>query len=893
MRVLKLLPLAVLALLTGTDHAAAAEAEAAADYAVMPVGQLNRAVRPLTYRLDFTIEPEKTHFSGRTEIDITLDHPTDLIWLHGDGLEVSVAYVKIGGDRFDARYEQVDDTGVARLDFDQALPAGDAVLRIEYSAPFASAPAGLFRAERDGVWYVASQLEPISGRKIFPGFDEPSFKIPFALSITAKSSDTVVTTTPLVSTKDLGNGLSRRVFETTPPLPTYLLAFVVGPYDINEWAPVPPNAVRKRPLPLRGIAVRGQGPRMDFALQRTEPLLRAMEEYFDVPHVYPKLDLIAAPGYSAAMENVGAIIYNEYLMLMDEDSAFSQRRSYQSVHAHELAHQWFGNYVTPVWWDDIWLNEAFATWFAYKMAAQTWPEGQFDRSGQRRGLRAMASDSLVNARQIREPVVHNATIIDAFDSITYSKGGAVLGMFESYLGKDAFRDGVRMHMQRFANATATADDFMQSIADGSKRPEVVPAFRSFIDQPGVPLVEASLNCDADPTLEIRQSRYAPLGSKIDTKQTWRIPACVATGSPAGTTRSCGLIDGSRMLMKLGVESCPTWVLPNGDGSGYFRFALSESGWESLAGAADGFEAAQALAYADSLDAAFRANAASAAALLDGLTALSGHDAWDVVSEAMDRYEALSDLAHDEELRALLQALGQKIFRPVYAELADKQDPQSALLRRDLTRFLAVVVLDPTVRAGMLPDARRYVGIDGDPDLSALDPDLAETALSVGVQEDGAPFFDALLKLVQSSGDPALRSYGIGALGRTADPALTKRLLDAVADDSFSRGEFTRALYRQLARPESEEAAWRWTVANYDRLMERSPGVTGGRAAVGFGQYFCSNERAAEYKALVEENAGRLAGYERTLAQSLESIDLCIALSDAKGEQLREAAAARL
>ena len=239
MRVLKLLPLAVLALLTGTGHAAAAEAEAAADYAVMPVGQLNRAVRPLTYRLDFTIEPEKTHFSGRTEIDITLDHPTDLIWLHGDGLEVSVAYVKIGGDRFDARYEQVDDTGVARLDFDQALPAGDAVLRIEYSAPFASAPAGLFRAERDGVWYVASQLEPISGRKIFPGFDEPSFKIPFALSITAKSSDTVVTTTPLVSTKDLGNGLSRHVFETTPPLPTYLLAFIVGPYDVNEWAPVP------------------------------------------------------------------------------------------------------------------------------------------------------------------------------------------------------------------------------------------------------------------------------------------------------------------------------------------------------------------------------------------------------------------------------------------------------------------------------------------------------------------------------------------------------------------------------------------------------------------------------------------------------------------------------
>jgi aminopeptidase N len=888
----------VLAAVQGDAREASADRpgpeSAAREYAQLPVGRLDPGVEPRAYRLHLIIDPEETRFQGDVEIDVGLAFETDLVWLHGDGLSVDEASATTGaGERIAARYEQVDETGVARLDFEAPLKAGDATLRLTFSAPFATVPAGLFRSERRGESYVASQLEAISGRKIFPSFDEPSFKVPFYLSITAPSAATVVTTTPLVATDDLGDGRSRRFFATTPPLPTYLLAFVVGPYDVNEWAPVPPNEVRKRPLPLRGVAVAGQGARMDYALENTDPLLRALEDYFDIPHPYPKLDLVAAPGYSAAMENVGAIIYTEYLMLLDEQSALEQRRQYFRVHAHELAHQWFGNYVTPAWWNDIWLNEAFATWMANKVAAQTWPEGQFERSGLRFGLYAMGADSLASARRIREPVERNASITDAFDSITYQKGGAVLGMFEAYLGDAAFRDGVRLHMSRFANGVATAEDFMRSLADGSRRPEVIPAFRSFIEQPGVPLVEARLRCDGPPTLEITQSRYAPLGSRIDPDRTWHIPLCVAAGSTTGVGRTCALIAEEKTSLPLDVTGCPSFVVPNGDGFGYFRFALDETGWTALARAANALDAAQALAYADSLDAAFRADAASAAALLDGLAALSRHDAWDVLTEAMDRYEGLVDLGLDEELRAALQQLGRGLFRPVYDRLRPGSDPAVVLLQTSLTRFLALVAYDPDVRSELLAGARRYVGIGADPAPGALDADLVETALSVGVQEDGQAFFDELLALVRASGDPALRANGIGALARTADPMLTTRLFEAVSADDFSRGEFMRVLYRQMARPESRAAAWDWIQENYDLVLERSPGVTGGRTAVAFGRYLCSPGTRREYEDLLRRNDARLAGHQRARAQALESIDLCIALRAAKDEQLRVAVAARL
>ena len=227
--------------------------------------------------------------------------------------------------------------------------------------------------------------------------------------------------------------------------------------------------------------------------KNTAGILEAIEGYFGIPYPYEKLDIIAAPDYAfGAMENPGAIVYREYLMLMDESSALSQKRAYASVHSHEIAHQWFGNLVTPVWWEDIWLNEAFATWMGNKGITLWKPDGDFGRNTLKASLGAMNIDTLSTTRKVREPLERSENVMDQFDGITYRKGGGVLDMFESYLSEEKFQAGVRLHMKRYADDVATGDDFFQSIADGSGNPDVVNAMKSFVDQPGLPIISACL-----------------------------------------------------------------------------------------------------------------------------------------------------------------------------------------------------------------------------------------------------------------------------------------------------------------------------------------------------------------------------------------------------------------
>ena len=413
---------------------------AATDPGPVPVGRLDTRVTPEHYRLELRVNPREDEFTGTTSIDLSIADAVSGIWLHGKNLDVSEAYLVDGdGNRIAARYEQRDDTGVALVSLDSPVGAGSATLTLTYTAPFNTAANGLFKVVRGEDSYAASQMQPIGARQVFPGFDEPAFKVPFDLTLVTLADDVAVTTTPDATMEDLGDGYVRRTFETTRPMPTYLLAFAVGPYDLVDYGTIPPNSIRDREVRLRGVVAKGMSPRVDYALEHTDGILTVLEEYFGTPYPYKKLDLIAVPeSFGGAMENIGAIVYDEYIILMDEESPLQQRRVYTYVHAHEIAHMWFGNLVTPEWWNDIWLNESFATWMMYKAADAYWPEGEFDRETLKASLNAMSGDSLAAARQIREPVDHSNEISSAFDGITYQKGGGVLAMLERYVGEEDF-----------------------------------------------------------------------------------------------------------------------------------------------------------------------------------------------------------------------------------------------------------------------------------------------------------------------------------------------------------------------------------------------------------------------------------------------------------------------
>ncbi len=873
----------------GCTKSAAPTDSSAASSSETPIGRLGDAVMPRHYRLELTIDPSRDSFSGIVSIDIDVNAAGDSIWLHGKNLDVSEVYLLDGqSKRIDASYEERDSSGVALVSLASSVDVGPATLNFIYEGTFNTATNALFKITRGEDSYAATQFEAIAARQVFPGFDEPAFKVPFDLALVTRADDIAITTTPEASVAELGDGYVRHVFDTTRPLPTYLLAFAVGPYDLVDYGTIPPNSIRAHKLPLRGVVARGLGHRMEYALKNTGGLLTVLEEYFGTPYPYKKLDLIAVPeSFGGAMENVGAITYDEYLMLMDEDSPLSQRRSYTSVHAHEMAHMWFGDLVTPIWWNDIWLNESFASWMENKVADAYWPEGEFDRETLKGALGAMAADSLATARQIREPVDQNSKIVSAFDRITYEKGGSVLAMLERYVGEDRFQAGVRLHMDRHADSTATAEDFIASLAEGSERFEIEGAFRSYLEQPGVPLLTVSVDC-ADPQhpkLDVTQTRYAPLGSDIDPAAgQWKIPMCVNFIVDGVQASSCTLLGERSQSIELDANSCPTQLHPNADGAGYYRFSMDDTGWDSLIAGASDLAAAEALALADSLDAAFRAGVVSPATYVTGLAKLANHDAWDVADAATGHFESIADIFEANELGPVEQAF-RNIVGPRFARLTDASDSGSRLLRQRMQRFLIVAAKDQTMREPLARQAAARIGLEGEPDPSAADASELETILSVGVQDIGEAFFDLLLEQAIASEDPAFRASATGALARVEDPALVAKLQAALLAGEFKGTEFRRILFRQIVRVATTELTYAWVKKNDTAVIESIPGSFRSSVVPTLGSAFCTVERAVEWQSFIESHADMLAGYERDLAQTTESIRLCAALREARAADL--------
>jgi len=535
----------------------------------IPMGRLPASVEPRGYRLTLTIDPRQAEFSGATEIDLSLREPARAIWLHGHGLRVSNVVLITSGRTVEGRYAEVDTvSGVARVDFDEEIAAGRALLRLTYAASFEKAPQGLYRTDVAGEWYAFSQLEPIDARRVFPGFDEPRFKTPFDVTVVADGRDKVVSNTPLASKTRVRDGV-RHHFVVTHPLPTYLLAFAVGPLDIIQAPAVRPSVVRPRPLPLRFVASRGQGKRLAFAARHTGEIVLRLEEYFGFAFPYPKLDLIASPINGIAMENAGAIVFDDRHLLIGARPSPAQQSVFGGIVAHEIAHQWFGDFVTPVWWDDIWLNESFAQWLGSKISDR-WRPGFGTRAEQLAAtLKAMDTDALRVGRPMHQPIDENRQIIGTFDEITYQKGAGVLAMFESYLGEARFRRGVQLHLRRHAHGSATADDFFAAMAEAAGEPPVLGAFRSFVDQPGVPFVSAMLSDDGS-SLMLRQERYRPVGSAIAPGALWDVPLCVRMLSSAHAPKQCVLMTGTEARIDLGAPAGATPAVKGITGSPWTR-----------------------------------------------------------------------------------------------------------------------------------------------------------------------------------------------------------------------------------------------------------------------------------------------------------------------------------
>ncbi len=861
-----------------------------------PLGKLPEDITPRRYEVALQVIPTEERFSGVVDLHVSLDHAREVIWLHGRDLNVTVATVTpAGGEAMVGTWEQVDDEGVAALRLEEAVHPGDAVIHIEYDAPFNRQLEGLYRVDTGGESYAFTQFEAISARRCFPSFDEPRFKVPFDITLEVKTDHVAAANTQATTEEQTTDGMKRVHFATTEPMPTYLVAFAVGPLDVVEADPIPPNDVRRRPLPFRGLAAKGQGERLAYALRETPAMLAELESYFGVEYPYDKLDIVAVPDFgSGAMENVGLVTFREWLLLIDEEEAEeSQKRAFAAVMAHELAHMWFGNLVTMPWWDDLWLNEAFATWMSSKVIRARYPEYGADVSQVLRTQGAMDPDSLTTARRIRQPIESNHDIRNAFDAITYSKGAGVLEMFERLLGEDTFREGLRLHMAEHRFGTATAEDLLASLSRAADR-DVSPAFNSFLTQPGVPVVAVDVWCEEGAReLRLSQSRYLPVGSAGSSEQTWQIPFCARYQVGNEVKETCTVLSEATGTMALEGDTCPTWVMPNANGSGYYRFTMDADELEPLR--RRGFSALtprERLAFADSVKAAFESGSMSAADVFGALAPMARDDIRQVATAPMDIIRFARDRVADGDLRPRVDAWARRLYQPLYRRLrweprrGREEDGETQLLRAKVISFLALTVEDPAVRREALRRGRAYVGFGGDGEIhtDAVDPNLADVALTVAVQEGDAAFFDALLDRFFASEDATMRSRLLGAIVRTRDPALSARVLALTVDERLRVNELFTPPMGQLRMSETRLGGWTWIRDNFDAFVERA-----GPGRAGYLPYatmsFCSAERADEAEAFFGERVTELPGGPRNLATSLEAMRLCAARVESQRESV--------
>ena len=842
-----------------------------------PTGRLPDTVKPSAYRLQLTVDPAKENFRGHTEIDAVLARPTRTIFLHGNGLSVSKAQITAGQTTVAARYTEVDDSGVARLDLPKELPAGKMTLTFDYQGGFRTGAEGLFHAQVGGEWYAWTQMEPIDARRVFPGFDEPGFKTPFAITVTAPKNAKVFANTPETGTSDAGAMTTHR-FAPTLPLPTYLVAIGVGPFDVVE-ASVPANAVRAKPLSFRVIGTKGQAPRMKIAATEGPKLLALLETYLGVAYPFEKLDLLGSPIMGGAMENAGLIIQDDSLMLLDADAPLKQVSSFGEVTAHEMAHQWFGDLVTPAWWNDIWLNESFAEWLGKKIGDQWRPDLGIGTSELSEALVAMDTDSLGKGRPIRQPITENRQIASAFDSITYQKGAQVLSMFESFLGPEKFAKGVHQHLDRYKHGNATADDFFHSLGETAGDPQIVTAMRTFIDQTGVPLVSLTAGAKG---LTVSQSRYRPLGVKAMPAQTWMIPMCIGERGQ----RSCKLLEtASTTLPPITGEQA---LIPNAGGAGYYRFRLDDAGWDRLIAVSATLPAREGLALADSLWSDFAAGTGSFERVINAARGLSANTDRLASLELAQRLKSLGGSALTEQQVPQYRKLMRSIYGPRLAALGldlkpgahQKDSASKQALRQSLLPIIALEARDPDVRAKLSAAAVAY--LDGNK--NAVDPAFRNTALSVAVQERGAPFMKKLRDAAVKSTDPLFRLQASQALGTADTPELAKAAVDLALSEGVQSMETVQIVLTLAKQPGARTSVATLVDQNFKRVMAAFPGFARPAIVTAFAGY-CSMSDIAKVDAYVQPKLKTLGGGELELAQVKERIGQCAALKQAKGAEI--------
>lgn len=855
---------------------------------LQPPERLPPGITPTHYDLHLNIDPRLDRFSGRVEIDIELSDKTHLIWLHGLGITVDTATAKLAdGQTIPLKWQQATGSGMAKLTAETALPPGAARLQLIYSAPFDTNLDGLYTVNKGTEAYAFTQFQATSARMAFPSFDEPAYKVPFDISLSIPQQFVAVSNSPQIDESTTAPGIKTLRFATTKPLPTYLIAFAVGPLEIVEWDPIPATKLRKRRVPLRGVTTAGKAQEIHFALSKTAEMVEKLEEYFDTPYPYAKLDIIAVPDFSAgAMENAGAITYREQLILLDETAPISQKRSFFVTHAHELAHQWFGNLVTPLWWDDIWLSESFATWNSYIILDQLYPDQKYREALQNSASGVMRIDSLASARQIREPIERHEDIGSAFNGITYRKGGGVLLMFEAFLGADGFRNGIRQYMKTFAFGNTSAEDFIGAIAMANTQvggDDLRAAFHSYISQPGLPILASELECDERGTfVQLAQQRYLPAGSTGSSEQKWTIPVCLTALSEGQSSNHCVLMKEKELRLSLPSESCPDAILPNAQGQGYYRWSLPAQQWDKLLKYFATLNTGEQISVANSLSAGLNSGQITLEDYLNAVPTITRSESWRVAMAPLGDLYKFKEFIATPAQRSMLESMLQDGYQPQLARLnaIEHRSNDEEQFRARAISTLAQTANDPKTRTALSAAGAAYLGFEADEKINpqAVNANLRLSALKVASEEFGKPYNELLWRHFQETDNAQLRQYLLIAMAWSPDPDSATIVRQRILSPKLRDNEIVYLYHGLMSRQEHRHSTWQWSKENIEAVLDRIPAWRKGQFPAQFSS-FCTLEEAEDVESFFSPIIDKLESGPRYLANTLETIRLCAVFVD--------------
>lgn len=846
--------------------------------------RLPRTLVPTKYALTVTLDPRVAGFAGQITITADIAEANSLFWLHGENLHIQQARLINNGKPVEVQVRPVGDDLLAVTTSTPIV--GPVVLTINYTGVYADKETlGVFKQVVAGDPSLFTQFEATYARRAMPCFDEPDNKVPWDLTIEAPADFVAVANTLPKSSTTLPNGAVRTDFVTTLPLPAYLVAFAVGHFDFVDAGKTRTGA------PIRIIVPRGRSAEASYAAAITGRLVAILEAWFGSAYPYDKLDLIAVPVTNGwgAMENAGLITFSDALIMLDpKNAAWSTRHAFTATAAHELAHQWFGDLVTTAWWDDIWLNEGFASWMEAKVLTVFEPAWHDELSIVSEWRDALDADSLVSARQVRQPIVKLDDINNAFDGITYQKGSAVLSMFEHALGAEVFQKGVHIYLQKHRLGNATSADFTAAMSQAAGR-DVSAAFATFLDRPGVPQVTQTSRCTkGGNTIELAQQRYVPPGAGATVASSaWALPVCLAVGSSRKTsaaprTDTCVTLDQSQQTFAMPASStCTGWVLPNAGGYGYYRTVLSEPqvadllqrAWAQLT------QVERRVLFADA-QANLQAGALQLVTLLKMFPLMMADNNRFSVEDAVTFLQGLRPNVA-EALRPRFDAwvvatVGKKA--QAIGWLPQANDSLDVEAMRQQIVALVAEAGEPTLRAQAVTLAA---------DWKNLPEGVRRDVLAIAIDADPI-IFTKILTALPTEPARRFRRDMIAALRATTHIDQYAKVLQLILNPALDARETDGVLFSNYTDAMRQQAEVFFT-EHFDEILARLPSeATTGSATEYINVYTsnCNGSRRPAVSQLLQQRFGKMLGADHAIAQALETYDQCVAARAKYEPQLR-------